>query len=278
MYIIPMQTSEKLLKHIYRKRPLWSKKGDFGRLLIIGGSDIYSGSPALNALAAYRSGCDLVEICTPESVVNVVRSFSPNLIVHPLKGHFLTESNLEHIENLAKRSDAIVIGGGLGRRQETLEAVQQILDKIPLPTVLDADGIYSITGKLRQNIIVTPHSGEFFKMTKIKLTTDVKERIEETRKASQNHDCVILAKGHVDVISDGRSVYVNKTGTPYMTKAGTGDVLAGICGSLLARGVKPIIAASAAAYINGLAGNKALKEFGEGLTATDLINNIQKVI
>jgi len=269
-----------LIKKIYKKREKWSHKGDFGSLLVIGGSKRYSGSPTFNALAAYRSGVDLVTIAAPRRAADIIASFSPDLITYPLEGDYLNET-LDDIFVLAENSNAVAIGGGLERNQETVVAVNKILKGLNIPCVIDADAIHAVTKEkkvLNKKFVVTPHSQEFYILTGIKPEIDVKKRVTVVKKAASQIGCIIVLKGYVDVISDGKYVAINKTGNPYMTVGGTGDTLTGICGALLARGVDPFEAACAACYINGKAGELAAKKFKEGLMASDLINEIPKVI
>jgi len=270
-----------LIKKIYKPRKKWSHKGNFGSLLVIGGSKKYSGSPAFNALSAYRSGVDLVTVAAPRRVADIVASFSPDLITHPLEGDYLNETHLDDIFILAGGSDAVVIGGGLERNKKTLVTVNKILKGLTIPCVIDADAIHAVAKNkkvLRKDFLITPHSNEFFVLTGIKPEPGMKRRINLVKKAAAKLGCIILLKGYVDVISDGKRVAVNKTGNPYMTVGGTGDTLTGICGALLARGVEPFDAACAACYINGRAGDLAAKKFREGFIASDLMNEIPKVI
>ena len=277
-----MKTVDKsLIKKIFKPREKWSHKGDFGSLLVIGGSKRYSGSPTFNALAAYRSGVDLVTIAAPRRAADIIASFSPDLITYPLEGDYLNESHLDDIFLLAQNSDAVAIGGGLERNEETLTTVKKILKGLTLPCVIDADAIHAVAAEkklLRDNFILTPHSNEFYVLTGIKPVTDIKKRTDMVKKEAPKLGCIILLKGYVDIISDGKQVAINKTGNPFLTVGGTGDTLTGICGALLARKVNPFEAACAACYINGSAGDLAAKKFGEGLMASDLINEIPNVL
>jgi len=273
--------SKKILKKIYKPRPIWSHKGNFGHLLVIGGSKKYSGSPALNALAAYRSGVDLVTVAAPRRAADIIASFSPDLITYPLEGDFLNKSHLKEIFLLRQNANAVAIGGGLERNKETLDAVIEILGDLTIPCVIDADAIHAVAKNkqvLRSNFIITPHLNEFYVLTGIKPEPDLRKRTEVVKEVASQLGCIIVLKGHVDVISDGKLVGMNKTGNPYMTVGGTGDTLTGICGTLIARGIKPFEAACAACYINGLAGDLAAKKFKEGLMASDLIKEIPNVI
>jgi len=267
--------------NIYNKRKKEVHKYNFGSLLIIGGSKIYSGSPALNALAALKSGVDIVEVAAPERSANIIASFSPNLITYPLKGDFLEKKHLDEIFKIIRNKTACIIGGGLGREKKTFIAVQEFLKKINLPCVIDADAIYAISEKkeiLKENFILTPHPYEFFILSSEKIEKNLNKRKKQVKRIAKKFGIVILLKGYIDIISDGKKIYLNKTGSPYMTKGGTGDILAGICGALLARKIEPIKAAFYSAYINGKAGELAGKKYGESLLATDLLDMIYKVI
>jgi NAD(P)H-hydrate epimerase len=277
-----MEIKESVLKNIYKKRELWSRKYDFGHLLVIGGSKWYSGSPAFNALAALRSGVDLVTVVAPERAANIIASFSPDLIAYPLRGDILERKHVGELLKYTENKDACVIGGGLGRDNRTLDAVTEFLKKVEIPTVVDADAIHAIAKKPEviadKKFILTPHSHEFLVLTRMKVTSVLDERINAVKSAVSNLKTTILLKGHVDIISDGRNVALNRTGSPYMTKGGMGDTLAGICGALLARKVDIFTAACGAAFINGKAGELASNRLKESVTASDLINEIPKTI
>jgi len=271
---------QNILKQIYKPRSDWCHKGDFGHLLVIGGSRKYSGSPAFNALAAYRSGVDLVTVAAPRRAADIIASFSPDLITHPLDGDYFDESHLKEVLELAKSVNAVAVGGGLERYKSTLIAVRKFLKKIELPCVIDADAIHAIKKKsiIKRNFVITPHSNEFFVLTGIQPETDIERRVALVKNVATQLGCVIVLKGHIDVISDGMRTAINKTGNPYMTVGGTGDTLTGICGGLLARGVDPFDASCAACFINGMAGDLAARIYGEGLMASDLIDEIPNVL
>lgn len=281
-----------ILKEVYKKRPASAKKYDFGLLIIIGGGEFYTGSPALTGLAAFRAGCDMVHIIAPKRAADVIASFSPNLAAFPLEGKILKKEHLstllvitESAKEVSRGKTAVVIGGGLGRSKETRETVLEYLKEISIPAVIDADAIYAISEKPEilkgKPFLVTPHSYEFYILTGKKLSRlSEREKIELVKKEARRLGITILLKGKLDiaVVSDGKKVALNKTGTPAMTVGGTGDTLAGIAGALLARGVEIFNSACAAAFINGKAGRLAEKEYGEGLLATDLIEKIPEVL
>jgi hydroxyethylthiazole kinase-like uncharacterized protein yjeF len=271
------------LNEIYKKRDPWSHKGQFGRLVVIAGSKRHTGSACFVGMAAYRAGCDLVYVVSPERAADVAANYSPNLITEPLFGDRLSKEHVEKIVSMIKevRATALAIGPGLGREKVTLEAILDLILLVNIPMVIDADAIravangkYVLKGK---NAVLTPHADEFRELTGISVK-NLEERKKFVTEEANKLNEVILLKGHVDVISDGHKVALNKTGTPYMTKGGCGDILTGICGALLARGVNAFDAACAAAYINGKAGELAAKNYKEGMLATDMIQNIPRVI
>ena len=281
---------KRTLKRIYRKRKKDARKYDFGLLVIIGGSRLYSGSLAFSAMAAFRAGVDMVQVLAPQRPADIVASFSPNIAAFPLGKDFIKVKDLPRIFEMIEAAKqaafpkiAVLIGGGMGRKKETKKAVVSFLSRIDLPCVIDADAIWALEGRqkavFKENFLITPHQYEFFILTKRKVSSvPLKKRIEFVKREAERLGTTILLKGDTDIISDGKRVSLNKTGCPYMTVGGTGDALAGLGGALLARGVNVFEAAEAAAYINGLAGEKAGRRLGEGMTAVDLIEEIPRVI
>ncbi len=273
---------KKILKEIYRKRENDVHKYDFGSVLVIGGSEIYSGSPAFNAIAALRGGADLAEVAAPERPANIIAGFSPDLITHQLKGKFLKREHLKQIHEISKNKTVVVIGGGLGREKDTLKAVRQFLSETKLPCVIDADAIHAVAGMeellKEKKFIITPHAQEFFILTGEEVSGMLKEREKQVKKFAEKLGTTILLKGYVDIISDGTQVYLNKTGSSYMTKGGTGDVLAGVAGALLARGVGCFEAACCAAHLNGRAGEFAGRNFGDSMLASDLLDELSNEV
>jgi NAD(P)H-hydrate epimerase len=279
-----------ILKEIYKKRPSDSKKYDFGLLIVIGGSDFYSGSPALSAMAAFRAGVDMVRIIAPKRAADIIASFSPNLAAYPLEGNWLEKKHLATLISMTESAKivsfgktAVVIGGGMGRSKETQEVILEYLKEISVPVVIDADAIYAISKKteiiFQKPFLITPHSYEFFVLTGKKIKELKKEeKIKTVQEEAAKLGTTILLKGAIDIISNGKEVALNKTGSPFMTVGGTGDVLVGIAGALMARGVDVFTAACAAVYINGSAGELASQKLGESLTATDLIEEIPNII
>ena len=274
------------LKEIYPPREKWTHKGKNGYLLVIAGSKKYTGSPIFNALAALRAGADLVCCLGPERAMNIAAQFLPDIITFPLVGDCLRKKHLPFILKQIPKFDSLVIGCGLGRSLETFQVVLEIIKKADLPMVVDADGIRAISQEKEKissilkekKIVLTPHSKEFEILTGEKLTTEIEERKEKVKKWAKKLNCLILLKGHLDVISDGQEVFLNETGSPFMTKGGFGDILTGILGAILARKVNLFEAAKAASFINGKAGQLAAEKYGEGLLASDSFEIISQVI
>lgn len=287
---IMIKVTKDILKNIYKARQSNVRKYDFGLLLVIGGSQFYSGSPGLASLAAFRSGADMVRIIAPKRAADIIASFQPDLAAYALEGKWLERKHLPTLIFMSKTAKevsrgncAVVVGGGIGRSKETQKVICQYLSKIDLPTVVDADAIYAVAKSSYifqgKNFLFTPHGHEFFVLTGKKvIDMSEKEKIKSVKEEAARLRTTILLKGETDIISNGKEVALNKTGTPYLTKGGCGDTLAGICGALMARGIDPFIAAQAAAFINGRAGEIAAKRYGEGLMATDLIKAIPEVI
>ena len=269
---------------VVKPRPPESHKGDFGRLLIVGGSEVFSGAPALVALAALRTGVDLTYIAAPEKTAYTISGISPNLITIKLEGEYLSRRGIPVISRHLDRATAVVLGPGLGLHKETYEAVREIVEMVEergIPLLLDADGLKAFAEfkyRLKSPLVLTPHAGEYQILTGERLPEGLEDRMRLVRKTAQDLDAVILLKSHVDIISDGWRTKLNFTGNPGMTVGGTGDVLSGIVGALMAQGIDPFEAAAAGAFINGAAGDFVASEMGYHITSTDLIDWIPKVM
>lgn len=278
-----MYITKEILKQVYKKREKFVHKGNFGRLLVISGSNLYTGSPCFISLAAYRTGTDLVYMVGPRRAADVVANFSPNFMTIALEDE-LNKSHTKKILDFIEINNitAVVIGPGLLRNNESIEAINYLVELINIPMVIDATAIRAVSeikDKLKfKKSILTPHTDEFKALTGIGLTNNLQERIKATGNAAKKLSSVILLKGNTDIISDGYKILLNKTGSPLMTKGGMGDTLAGIAGALLAKGIDLFTAACASAYINGKAGELASKKYGESVLATDLIEKIPEAI
>jgi hydroxyethylthiazole kinase-like uncharacterized protein yjeF len=267
-----------------KTRTASAHKGDFGRLLVIGGSKVFSGAPTLVSLAALRTGVDIAYLAAPAKTAYAVSSVSPNLITLKLKGNHLSASNMTALQPYLETVDAVVMGPGLGVHAETRDFVQACVSAIESagkPLLLDADGLKAFAEfkrPLKVPLVLTPHAGEYAILTGRKLPENVKECIAEVQKTAAELKAVVLLKGQVDVVCDAKRVKLNFTGNPGMTVGGTGDVLSGVVGALLAQKTDPFEAAVAGAFVNGAAGDFVAEEKGYHMLATDLLDRIPRVL
>jgi hydroxyethylthiazole kinase-like uncharacterized protein yjeF len=245
-----------------------SHKGDNGYVGVIAGSSDYSGAPALVSDAALRTGCDLTRILTSKSVCNIVSGYSPDFIVDSYAQDYFSRKSLSKAEKLVDWSDAVVIGPGLGKCEKA--AVRQFVDEASTPLVVDADAVEPcVELDDLSHTIFTPHSGE---SEKIKTAHgSIGAFVEET-------DAVVVEKGRVDTIYTPDEVFRNDTGCAAMTTGGTGDVLTGVIAGLIVQGLDRTDAARLGAWLNGKAGERVQKRFGNGLKASDLPDVVAEIL
>lgn len=268
-------------KFIPPRRPD-SRKGQNGKVMVVGGSYMYHGAPVLASLSALRCGVDLVYTCVPKIISASVRAISPNLIVIPMVDAKLTRGAANKLlGQIPPDLDSATIGMGLAiSDEEALKTLVKTLISHDGRLSLDASALVSyilpfLPGK---NVVLTPHAGEFKRIFGVMPPTPIKDRVAMVAKFAREHSVIILLKGSTDVISDGRQTFVNPKNLAAMTVGGTGDVLSGLVAGMLAKNRKPLESAMAAAYINGLAGKMAQKKNGLHIVATDLIDAISSVM
>ena len=274
-----------------KNRTLSSHKGNNGRLLIVGGSADYSGAPAIAGMAAIGAGADLVYVASPEKSAEAIKSTSPDLIVKSLEGDKLSLSHLDEILKISDNVDAVLIGPGAGIDDETSKLFNVLAAKIKKPIVMDADSLKQVELSLiknREDIILTPHIFEFKSFFNVendlKLDIDsydfkkVDENITKFQQIARRIEGTVIVKGQYDLILQGTKFRINKSGNPGMTVGGTGDALAGIVTGLLSQGLNTFDCACLGVFINGLAGDRAYDEKGNGFSATDLVSYIGGVI
>jgi NAD(P)H-hydrate epimerase len=253
-----------------------SHKGQNGHLLIIGGGP-YTGAPALSAFAALRGGVDLVWIAIPENIYEVVASYSPDFIVKSLAGDHLAPAHLPQLHEMAEETDAVIIGPGLGREEDAVKAVCQFVSEVEKPLVVDADGLFALSPiedmTFKGPTVITPHRKEFER-----LTGGVPANEGTVSELAGKTGATVVLKAPEDIISDGERTKKNRTGNPAMSVGGTGDVLAGLIGALLAKGVGPYNAGRMGVYLNGRAGDVAFDIMGHSMTATEVTASIPLVL
>ena len=256
-------------------------KGDFGKVLCLCGSVGYTGAAVFASRAAVRTGCGLVFLGVPEPVWPVAAVKSDEAMPFPLpakEGKFALSAE-EAIRQKAASCDAVLLGCGLGRSEET-DALSRRLMDLDRPLVLDADGINALAGHIdaldrrRGRVtVLTPHEGEFARIGDLS-----GGREASAASFAAAHGAYLILKGHRTVIAapDGR-IAVNPTGNSGMAKGGSGDVLSGMVVSLLAQGMAPFEACCAAVYLHGLAGDIAACDNTErAMTPTDLLERLPR--
>lgn len=265
-------------------RPAEGHKGMFGRVLIVGGNDQMLGAPVLAGTAALRMGAGLVQIAVPKSILPAALSITPELI-----GLELGKSGVpKELIQAADDADAVVIGPGLSQSPEAKARLMRMI-WIARPMVIDADALNILADEKRWPVgfkahaVLTPHPGEMKRLAKLlkrsEIPTDDDGRIEIASLAAQKFGQVIVLKGHRTVITDGRRVFVNRTGDSSLSKAGTGDILSGIIGTLLAQSMDRFDAAATATWIHGRAGEIAGAKLGRrSVLARDVIDAIPQAI
>lgn len=258
-------------------RPLDGHKGLFGRVLVVGGNSEMLGAPVLAGTAALRMGAGLVQIAVPREILAAALAATPELIGLGLGAR----PNDSRLLTAADAADALVIGPGLGTSPLARTRLFQLL-KLNKPTVLDADALNLLAAGKRWpeapiRAVLTPHPGEMSRLARLLgksvVPRDDDGRISIAVAGASAFAQVVLLKGHRTIVTDGRRVYVNKTGDSSLSKAGTGDVLSGIIGALLAQKMGRFEAACLAAWIHGRAGEIAGKRLSRrAVLARDVID------
>ena len=258
-----------------------------GVLVVLAGSRAMTGAPALIARAAGRMGAGLVIVATPQDAMPVVQAHVTEAVFLPVaqtdEGTAAAEAGDTVLEALG-RADAVAIGPGLTRNEETARLVRDLVRQAPVPVVLDADGLNAFAGSaasLRDRAseaVLTPHDGEFARLMP-REPDGPSDRVAAVRRLASTAAAVALLKGSRTLVAgpDG-SVRVNTTGGAVLATAGSGDVLTGVIGGLLARGLAPVDAASAGAHVHGLAGVFAAGRLAEGTLAGDVIEHLPEAV
>ncbi|MFC4438461.1 MULTISPECIES: NAD(P)H-hydrate dehydratase [Natrialbaceae] len=248
-----------------------------GRAFVIGGGP-YTGAPALAAQAALRAGMELSFVSAPDSVAGEIQGYAEDLIVQPYESDALTPDQVDDLVETAERhDDVVVLGPGLGTAEETLEAARQFLESYTGPAVVDADALSIVPDiETEATIVCTPNRGELAEMGGPD-TDSLQEDADAVESFAADLGHVVLAKGVDDVATDGERTRISRSGTPGMAVGGTGDLLAGITAALLEH-ADPLDAAAAAAYVNGVAGERTSETMGEGYFASDLLEEIPPVL
>ncbi len=262
-----------------------SHKGDYGRVLVVGGSRGMAGAAALAGKAALRSGAGLVTLAVPRSIQETVARFEPStmtLSFGTADDDSLRGEDVDDVLQAADQMTAIALGPGLGTAPDTVGLVHDLYCRVAQPMVVDADGLNALAQDLDQirspvaPRILTPHPGEFQRLAGEKCAADSAERAAQAAKLCQRDNTgqtIVVLKGHHTIVTDGRQYSINTTGNPGMATGGTGDCLTGVIVALLAQGLSSWESARLGVHIHGLAGDLAAAKLGQvSMIASDLID------
>ena len=289
------------MKNLFARLPDRTNKGDMGRLLVICGSydargTSMCGAAYFCAAAAYRTGAGIVEIFTPKENYSALASLVPEAVFSLYGYDESADSVCERLTESVRRSDAVVIGCGLGKSPMARDIVKHTLAVVGCPLIIDADALNIISEeeakwgllneKQRAQTVITPHPGEMSRLCGKSISDILSDVGGAARDFAAMHGLVCLLKDHHTAISDGERVYLNQSGNAGMASAGMGDLLAGIIGALLARESKKsfenssvFTCVTAGAYLHGLAGDLAAEKNGEySVTASTVLLEISAAI
>ncbi len=277
-----------VLDHVPRRAP-WDSKYTAGAVLVVGGSTGLTGAPILAAAAALRAGAGVAFLCVPAAIYPLVAGRTLEVMAHPCpddgEGN-LTIDAAGAILELARRSRAVALGPGLGRSDCARELVRTLLERLDLPVVVDADGLFALAGHLDwvfgrdAPTILTPHAGELGRLLGVSSAAVAARRLHSARAGADDAGATLLLKGADTIVAaPGQGVLVADLGNPGLATAGSGDVLTGVVAAFLARGVEPRVAAAAAAVAHGLAAGVASERVGyAGLIASDVSDALARVL
>lgn len=264
-----------------------SHKGRYGTVLVVAGGRGMAGAAALVGASSLRSGAGLVRVATPDEVQPTVASFEPCYMTYPLAscpaGLLQFEQNRDDLSRLMASADVLAVGPGLGRSAEVTQLVGWLLQEASLPMVLDADALNALaeTGlelvREREGpLILTPHPGEFARLVGKSVSEIQKDREAQAMALAQTAaSTIVVLKGANTVVTDGRRLYINKSGNPGMATGGSGDVLTGVIAALVAQRLPAFEACVLGSHVHGLAGDIARDQNGEiGMIAGDIVDSL----
>lgn len=255
-------------------REKYGHKGDYGKVLIIAGSEEYTGAPYITTQSAVRAGSGLVTLCCPRSIQDVLRGKLAEAMT------FSFEEN-EKLERILKTSNSVAIGPGIGVNEKAKEILQLVIKDAKCPLIIDADGLtllknnMNILNDRKAQTILTPHTGEMARLTGLSIDYINENRIEVAKKYATEWGVILLLKGYRTIITDGKKVLVNSTGNSAMATGGMGDCLTGIISSLVGQGYSCIDATFIGAYIHGFCGDELAKSMFS-VSACELLNILPK--
>ncbi|MFM7795508.1 MAG: NAD(P)H-hydrate dehydratase, partial [Candidatus Nitrosotenuis sp.] len=250
--MVALKLSSAIIRKFIPGRKTDSRKGQNGKVLVVGGSYMYHGAPILASLAALRAGTDLVYTAVPKINASATRAISPNLIVIPMVDAKLTRGSANKLLGQVQSGlDSATIGMGLAiADEEGLKTLIRELSAQDIRLSLDASALVSSILPIlsQKNIVLTPHAGEFQRLFGVLPSNKILDRIKLVEKYAHEYSITILLKGPTDIISDGNKTYLNQKNLPSMTVGGTGDVLSGLVAAMLSKNRNTLESASAASF------------------------------
>jgi NAD(P)H-hydrate epimerase len=277
---------EEDVRGLLPRRSQDSHKGTFGHVLVIAGGPGKTGAAAMSALAALRGGAGLVSVASRADALPWIQLHAPELMGVPLPNAGpLGRGDLEALLEAGEKKSAIVLGPGIPRGPETGALIGALLARLDAPFVLDADALNAVAGdlevlaKARAEVILTPHPGEMARLCGVSTAEVQRDRLQKARALATERGVTVVLKGARTLVAHpGGRVAVNPTGNPGMATGGSGDILSGLLGALLAQGLTAEAAAHLGVFAHGLAGDLAAARTGEaGLVATDLLEGLCRV-
>ena len=283
-------TDDEFVSGFFPKRDKNTQKGDYGKVLIIGGSRGMTGAPVMAAQAALKAGAGLVTVASAKSLNVVLSSKLTEAMTYPLTDDdgSLSAECIDELLPLLDRADSVLIGPGMGKGRGCRKVFEAVMKNCRVPLVVDADGLNllsedpSVMESCSCSLIFTPHEVEMSRLLGEELSVVTEGRISVSDMYAQENGVTLILKGHHTIVtgSDGTQ-YINNTGNPGLSTGGSGDVLAGIIAALAAKGdrIDEAATAAAAVYIHGRSGDLAAAELGEdSITATDVIKYLPDAI
>lgn len=301
------------VKSVFKKRDINANKGDFGYVGVMGGSPSYSGAVKLAnmAQAALRAGCGVSRLIVPKSITNSVSPYLLESTLYEMECDHagkmcaplfidcsVSDKNAiegfysdiyvrqENFKGAFKKLKSLSVGMGWGTSDNYAEILKYIFKNLELNLIIDADGLNTLSKGYRYlfsetkcKVVLTPHLMEFSRLSGYKLDDIKKKPVELSIEFAEKYNVVLLLKGAETIVTDGKDVLICDRGTPGMATAGSGDVLSGILSGLLGYLPCNVLTVATGAYINGVAGELAAKEFSEiSMTAGDTVNMIPAVL
>ncbi|GAW92520.1 NAD(P)H-hydrate dehydratase [Calderihabitans maritimus] len=281
--------TEEWCRSLLPRRKPWGHKGDFGHVFVIGGSPGMTGAVVLAGEAALRSGAGLVTVGVPRSLNPVIEEKLTEVMSKPLaetEGKVISVEALPQIEAFLEKVSVVAVGPGMSTDFAPVNMVRQLILRLSVPAVIDADGLNALAGKVdilkeaKVPLVITPHPGEMARLTGMAVDEVQDNRVHVARKAAEEWGVVVVLKGAKTVVaSPSGEIFINPSGNVGMATGGSGDVLTGVISGLIAQGMQVLEAAVVGTFIHGKAGDEAVQEKGRmGLVAGDIIDRLPEVL